>query len=444
MTVSFFGAAGDVTGSNFLVTAEDNGKMLVDFGMFQGLREVVKLNYQPLRFRPSDIQGVVLTHAHLDHCGRLPLLVFGGFTGRIYMTAPTAALVDVVLNDAWRVAADNQDQQPLYGEDEVIKTLKMIEVVEYNTPFSFGSFRVLLKDAGHILGSASAAVTDVKGGKTAVFSGDLGNSPEDIIRPTEFFDRADAVVMEATYGDKTHPDEDTVGILQEEINTVEKSGGVLLIPAFSLERTQEILHKIHHLKKDGAVRGDTPVFLDSPMGIRATQVFMGFKEFYNDELQKHFEDPFFFDHLVITESVKDSKDIRRAMEPKVIIAGSGMLSGGRIVHHAAQYLPLPSTRLLFVGYQAEETPGRRILEGARNVVLDKKNITIRAQIRRIASFSAHADQEKLLTWLGHIKDVKTLCIIHGDTAQRQTLAEKAKTLNIPNIHLPEMDQVIQV
>lgn len=439
--IQFLGAAGDVTGSNFLVTASDDSQMLVDFGMFQGTKTDVKENYKPLGFSPPQIKGVVLTHAHLDHCGRLPMLVMRGFTGKVYMTAPTFSLVEIVLRDAANIAEEKVDFEPLYGMDEVEKLLNMVEIVEYNKPFTFSSFRVVLKDAGHILGSASVLVTDTHDNMSIVFSGDLGNSPEDIVKPTEYFDRADFVVMEATYGDTIRPKDDPSQILLEEINAAEKDGGVLLIPAFSLERTQEILHKIHHLKKDGKVSADTPFFLDTPMGIRATAVFKNYKDFYNEELQSHFADPFTFEGLVITESAKDSKEILKAMEPKVIIAGSGMMSGGRIVHHATHYLSDPRTRILFVGYQAEETPGRKILEGTKSVWLDEKHVSVKAHVRRIESLSAHADQEKLLIWLSHIKGVKEVFLVHGEDEKRQVLANKIISgLHIQNIILPEVDQ----
>ncbi len=242
--------------------------------------------------------------------------------------------------------------------------------------------------------------------------------------------------MESTYGDKVHPKEDPSQIIREEINKVEQTSGVLLIPAFSLERTQEILHRINHLKKDGKIRPDTPIFLDSPMGIRATEIFKQFREFYNHELQSHKDDPFSFEGLAVTTDARDSREIIKAMEPKVIIAGSGMLTGGRILHHVMNYAPLPTTRILFVGYQAEETLGRNILLGARKIRLYDKVITIRAQIRKIDTMSSHADQPRLLTWLGHIKGVKKIFLIHGDVEQRKGLSEKVKQVGHQDVILP--------
>jgi metallo-beta-lactamase family protein len=435
--IKFLGAAGEVTGSSYLITAQDDTQMLVDLGMFQGPKEVSDLNYQKLQFNPANVKGVALTHAHLDHCGRLPMLVYGGFSGKIYMTAPTFALIEVILNDAAKVAQEKLDVPPLYGLDEVGKTLKMVEIVEYEKEVAFGSFKLTFKDAGHILGSASVEVVDRGDNKKVVFSGDLGNTPEDIIKPTVFPADADFVVMETTYGDKIHPAEDSTQIIQEEINTVENQSGVLLIPAFSLERTQELLHKINHLKKDGKIRRDTPVFLDSPMGIRATEIFKQYREFYNEELQAHKDDPFSFEGLAVTIEARDSKDIIKAINPKVIIAGSGMVNGGRILHHAMHYLPDKTTRMLFVGYQAEETLGRKILEGARKIVINDRTINIQAGIREIKTMSSHADQAKLLDWLTHIKGVKKVFLTHGETAQRESFAGLVREkMSIAEVILP--------
>lgn len=427
--IAFFGAAGEVTGSNYLVTAEDDTQVMIDYGMFQGSKEITDLNYQKVPFDASRIKGVVLTHAHLDHCGRLPMLVYGGFMGKIYMTAPTYALIEVILNDAAKVAQEKLDAPPLYGPDEVKKLLSMVEIVEYEKEVVFGSFAVTFKDAGHILGSASVEIVDRSDNRKIIFSGDLGNTPEDIIKPTVYSTNGDIVVMETTYGDKVHPPEDPTAILQEEINKVEEESGVLLIPAFSLERTQELLHKIHHLKKDGKINKDTPVFMDSPMGIRATEIFKQFRDFYNEELQSHTDDPFSFEGLAVTIDARDSKDIIKAIEPKVIIAGSGMMSGGRILHHAFNYLPVKTTRILFVGYQAEETLGRKILGGARNVVINDKNITVRASIREIKTMSSHADQKKLMEWLNHIKGVKKVFLTHGDVEQRKAFEQMIRQEN---------------
>ena len=445
-SIKFLGASGEVTGSCYLLTGENKNQVLIDFGMFQGGRDISELNYKPLDFNPASLKAVFLTHAHLDHCGRLPLLIYPGFLGKIYMTAPTRDLVEVILTDSAKIAEEKIDFMPLYGADEVYKVLQMIEVIEYEQTITVEEFSVTFKDAGHILGSASIEIVDNTNGKKIVFSGDLGNTPEDIIKPAVYSDDADVVVMETTYGSSSHPNEDVSKILMEEINAVEDTGGVLLIPAFSLERTQELLHRINHLKKEGKVRADTPVFMDSPMGIRATEIFKQFKLFYNEEMQSHTDnEPFEFEGLATTIEARDSKEIIKAMEPKVIIAGSGMMSGGRILHHALNYLPLQTTRILFVGYQAEGTLGRQIINGAKTVKIkdrkQMKQVPIRASVRSITTMSSHADQQKLFTWLEHIKGVKKVFLIHGENPQREAFAHLIKEkLGIQNIVMPLIGQ----
>lgn len=446
--ITFLGAGGDeVTGSNYIVTANDNSKIMVDFGMFQGNDDLVQKNYEKLGFHAPSLQGVFLTHAHLDHCGRLPLLVYKGYLGKIYMTEPTKSFIHLILTDSARIAEKDITKPQLYTLDEVWKTLDMIEVVEYNKPFTVGSFTITYRDAGHILGAASIEIfeTNDKDKKTIVFSGDLGNSPQQIVKPTQYIEKADYVVMESTYGNALHPDEDATKIIQEEINAVEKENGVLLIPSFAIERTQEILHIVHHLKKDKKIEASTPVFLDSPMGIEATEIYSDFKKFYNDEIQSHSDNPFDFEGLVITADAKDSKNIIKEGYPKVIIAGSGMMSGGRILHHAENYLSDERTRLLFVGYQAEETLGRAILEGAHSVQIEDAHIKVQAHIREIKILSSHADQPKLMTWLSNIKNVSKVFLVHGEKAQRETLAEKIKKdLLIPDVVLPKNGETIQL
>lgn len=441
-SLSFYGgSSGEVTGSSYLLTSLSGTRLLVDFGMFQGRDKESEHNYEKLAFNPSEVDGVVITHAHLDHCGRLPMLVFRGFKGTIFMSEPTRSLVEVILNDAARIAQEDKIHEPLYTDEEVDQVLKMIQIVQYDTPVVVGDLSITFRDAGHILGSSIIEVVDQKDNKKVVFSGDLGNTPEDIVRPTHFVDKADVVVMESTYGDSSHPSDDPTQILQEAINQTEKTGGILLIPAFSIERTQEILHRIHHMKKDKKIKEDTPVFLDSPMAIRTTLIFKDYKTFYNEELRSHTDDPFHFEGLVISESARDSKEIIKAMNPKVIIAGSGMMSGGRILHHALHYLARDTTRVLFVGYQSEETLGRRILSGEKKIQIDKQHITVRAHISQIQSFSSHADQPKLLNWLGHIKGVQKVFLIHGEDPQRTVLSAKIKSeLKIDDVILPKLGE----
>ncbi len=442
--IQFLGAAGEVTGSSFLLTNDNNESILIDLGMFQGTEEVEKLNYLPLKFDPKSLKYVLLTHAHLDHCGRLPLLVKGGFNGKIYATAPTKSIAEISLYDSAKIASENLDHLILYTASDVEQTLRKISIVDYNRSFKISDWTVTFHDAGHILGSASIEIKDDRENKTYIFSGDLGNTPQDLIRPTEYIDSADVVIMESTYGGKVHPEEDALLILQQEINTVEKSGGTLLIPAFSVERTQEVLHKIGLLKKSHKINTQTPVFLDSPMAIEVTDIFKIFMSFCNQEIQNE-TTPFDFTNLITVRSSKESKAILDVVGAKVIIAGSGMMNGGRILHHLADYISIPSTRLLVVGYQAEETLGREILDGAKKITIEGENFPVQANITDLQSLSSHADQPKLLNWLKAIKGVTQVFIVHGEDDQRSALSDKIKNnLDIKDVQLPLQDQIIEV
>lgn len=396
--------------------------MLIDCGMFQGPEEVEKKNRDPFGFNPGTISNVILTHAHLDHCGRLPMLVNQGFGGHVYMTPATKDLVELSLLDAAKIQVDDKDE-PLFDESDVEQLLNQVRLVKYHERFVVEDFQVRLLDAGHILGAASVVFKQKGADKTIVFSGDLGNSPQGLIRPTDLVKKADTIVMESTYGDRNHPEENPEELLAEHIATVEDSGGTLLLPTFSLERTQEVLHIIDHLKKDGKVKNKTAVFLDSPMAIRATRIFGKYPKLYSHELQKHAlkDDPFDFPGLVLTQRNRESQNIDKHRGPKVIVAGSGMMSGGRILRHAARYLPQKDTLLVFVGYQAIETLGREIQEGSHEVVIDDKLVEVNGQVHTVTGLSSHAGQTGLIKWLEHIQGVKKVFLTHGDHEARRVL-----------------------
>lgn len=423
--LSFHGAAGTVTGSCFRIE-DDNSNILIDCGFFQGPPELEAQNAAPFGFEPALLTGVLLTHAHLDHCGRLPKLVKEGYMGPIYMTPATRDLLEIGLNDAAKIMAEHDPIHAIYTEEEVMQVLDAAKLVEYNKPFQFAGYTITYVNAGHILGSASILLE--KDGQKIAMSGDLGNSPQDIIQPTQYFTDADFVVMESTYGNSLHPAEDPVNVMRDEINAVEANDGALLIPAFSIERTQEILHKIDHLKKKGDIKEATPVFLDSPMAIHATDVFRRFTNLYNKEMSGHLvnDDPFTFPGLQVIYRGKDSASLKDIHGPKVIIAGSGMMTGGRILNHAQTFLPLESTRLLIVGYQAENTIGRQIKEGATSVKVYGQTVQVRAHVAETQAMSSHADQKELLNWYGHIKGVQKVCLIHGEDPARAGLEEEIK------------------
>lgn len=423
-TITFLGAAGTVTGSAYLLTPDSGKSVLIDFGMFQGNLDLEALNHEELRFNPQDVTAVVVTHAHLDHVGRLPILAKNGLKVPIYMTAATKALTELSLLDSAKVGSESD--HPLYSTEDVRSQVPYMHIVDYHKPFQVGPYIFTMVDAGHILGSTSLIVTEKKaGGKTntIVFSGDLGNSPQDLIRPTEYIESANTVIMESTYGNRIHPVEDPTLLLKTEINEVENNQGTLLIPAFSLERTQEILHKIDHLKKERTISEETRVYLDSPMAQRATAIFRSFKTLYNSELASHVtrDDPFDFPGLVLVESAKESQRIQDDPTAKVIIAGSGMMTGGRITHHAKTFLGDARNRLLFVGYQAEGTLGRAISEGETRVLVERAPVTIKAHVSQTHSMSSHADQVGLLKWIDNIKGKQTVILTHGEDEPRKTL-----------------------
>ena len=447
MKIKFLGAAGTVTGSCYILTGNSGQSILIDLGLFQGIPDIERLNYQPFDYDCSHLAGAVLTHAHLDHCGRLPILLTKGFSGSIRMTPPTRDLTELSLLDSAKIAkADGKEI--LYDQKLAIKTIQRFETVEYHTPSKIGGFSVTFRDDGHILGSAGLEIVDKMANgsiQKIVFSGDLGNIPEDLLHETEFIDSADAVVIESTYGDRLHPKSDPSSAIRAEINAVESSGGTLLIPAFSLDRTQEILHLIKHLKNSGKVRNETPVYLDSPMAQKATLDYLKYSKLFNPHIQDDFKfgSPFDFPALVIIENWKSSQEIYDQNGAKVIIAGSGMMSGGRILGHAAHYLPIPSTRLFIVGYQGEETLGRSLLEGDKNIIIGNDKISVKATVNFTEAMSSHADQKQLMNWLGHIKDVKKVFITHGEDTPRSVLAKKiTEDLGISDITLPVLNQEV--
>lgn len=442
-SITFHGAAGTVTGSSYLLKHEDGTQLLVDFGMFQGPEEVTALNAQKLHFNPADLTQVLLTHAHLDHCGRLPILMQHGFKGRVFLTEPTLDMLHVALHDAARIAQYDDKIPVLYTEEDVERLLQNVEVIDYDEEFTVGPFKIIYRDAGHILGSASIEVTDTRSDtmKKIVFSGDLGNYPHAMLESPFMFDEADLVIMESTYGGRMHGKDDAFAIIEKEVKAVQESGGALMIPSFAIERTQEILYIIKQLKDNARIPLQIPVYLDSPMAIKITEIYKRYGALYNDDFSENLRsfDPFNFPNLQMLERSKDGRVIEKDKGPKVIIAGSGMMSGGRILKHAHRYISKPANRILFVGYQGEETLGREILEGATQVHINEVDLPVKVSIEKIESLSAHADEGQLLNWVKNINGVNRVVLSHGEDDAREVLAPKVTAeTGVSDVQMPQL------
>lgn len=419
MRLTFLGAAREVTGTCILVEVE-NGRILLECGFFQGSSLAESRNYAPFAFDPKTIDAVVVCHAHLDHTGRLPKLVSDGFGGKIYSTAPTKELTQLVLEDSAKLMIEESRRdkhKPLYTQKEIEQAMQLFETISYDQTLEIiEGLTITFKNAGHILGSA-ICVLECEGKKT-VYSSDLGNQPAELLSPPAIVERADYVIMETTYGSRVHEDVSRRHTkVNEIINRTIASDGVLLIPTFAIERAQELLHDIEHFCTVGNCAIPT-FFLDSPLAQKVTTVFEKYKEFLNPTLKKAHGpngDIFGLERLTITATVEQSKSIDDAQSPKIIIAGSGMLNGGRILFHLQKYIEDAKNTLLIVGYQGRGTLGRRLLEGAREVKIFGRKYQVKLTVVAISSYSAHADAPQLLDWLSKISRVKKVFLVHGES-----------------------------
>ncbi len=430
MKLTFLGAAGEVTGSSYVL--ESNGvKIMVDCGLHQGSHYAERQNFEPFSVDPASITALFVTHAHLDHTGRIPALVKAGFRSTIYSTAPTKDFSELILLDSEHILekeAEREHREPLYTTDDVMQARTQWESVRYHAPVTVEGFTAEFIDAGHILGSAIILMKAE--GKTIAFSGDLGNSPEPIIRPTEMVDAADYCVVESTYGDRVHEHVDERREqLENMVEDTAKTGGTLMIPAFAMERTQELLYHLHQLFEEGRIPR-VPVFIDSPLAIKLTAVYKKYESYFNAETQaiaRSGDDILNFPGLRLTLTTEQSKEINGVPPPKVVMAGSGMSNGGRILHHESRYLPDPKSAILFVGYQAKGTLGREILDGAAEVRIFGETVPVRCKKVDIPGYSAHADQPRLIDWVGHMRPgLKTAFVVHGEPETSAILAQKIR------------------
>ena len=453
MKLYFYGGVGgSVTGANYLIECGGT-KVLVDCGLRQGGRLAERENYAPFPYDPGEISAVLITHAHLDHIGRIPKLYRDGFRGRIFATHPTLDLARLSLDDSLHLLkeeAEELNQKPLFTEDDLVNCWKLTHGRPYHQDIEINpNIKIKFNDAGHILGSSIVEVFLSEAGRKVkiVFSGDLGNPPTPLLKPTEFVDNADYVLVESAYGDRLH--EDKTRRKEKLLSVVEsavRNGGVLMIPAFALERTQELIFELNSLAESGRVP-KIPVFIDSPLAIKATAVYQKYSDYFNKEavyLIKSGDDLFNFPGLEFSLTTESSKAINTVPPPKVVIAGSGMSEGGRIVHHERRYLPDPKSTLLIIGYQTQNTLGRRLLDGAQEIKMFGEMIQVRAQIKAIGGYSAHADQAKLLDWVGHIKNVKKVFVVQGEAGPAAALAGKIKSDLGVEAGVPQVEQVVEL
>jgi metallo-beta-lactamase family protein len=462
MDIGIFGAAKTVTGSCYGINLRKK-RILVDCGMFQGSKKLNKLNYEKFPFDAKSYSALLLTHAHLDHCGRIPKLVKEGFNGDIYCTNATKDIAKIVLLDSAKVNKHDTElenkrrrrlglepREPIYTEDDVKNSLSLFKTVNYEKTIDLGSgIKTTFYDAGHILGSAiiELRIKENKKEKTVVFSGDLGQNGDPIIKDVTHLNKADYVFIESTYGDRLHSsvEKRKQELLNIILETYERRGKIL-IPSFAVERTQEILYDLNELVEKNLMPR-IKIYVDTPMGIRVTNVFKKHYALYNKKIKdliKSGDNPFSFPGLEFTEKVYDSMKLNHLNKPCIIIAGSGMCTGGRIKHHIKHNIWNPRNTMLFIGYQAEGTLGYHIKRGEKLIRLLGTRVAVKARIESIDSFSAHADCRGLLTWLKFFNPKpKKVFIVHGEQISMQNLEKKVNKLGLKT-RIPEMNEKITI
>jgi metallo-beta-lactamase family protein len=428
--VTFCGGAGTVTGANFLLEV-DGKKILIDCGLTQGIKLADDVNWAPFIYNPAEIDILFVTHSHIDHIGRIPKLIHDGFRGKIYSTPPTKALSLPMLEDTMEILSKSSefDLDKIYTPENIRTAMSLWNAVVYHEKISITpDLEVSFLDAGHILGSAM--VEFVYNGKKILFTGDLGNSPSPLLPDTEKVTNADYLIMESAYGDRNHENrEDRRKFLEAVIEDNHKRKGTLIIPTFSLERSQELLFELNDLVENNRIPV-MPIFLDSPLAIRLTEVFKQYKEYFNETAQKALSSDkhlFNFPGLRSTLESKDSKMINNVPGPKIVIAGSGMSAGGRVVHHERHYLPDPNNTLLLIGYQSLGTPGRLIQEGLKTVQISGEYVNIKSHIVTISGYSGHKDSDGLLNFVEDAQEtLKKVFVVMGEPKSAMFLVQKLR------------------
>lgn len=430
MKITFLGAVEEVTGSRYLIEHETI-KILVDCGMFQGPREITERNTQPFPVDPKSIDAVVLTHAHIDHTGYIPAFVKNGFKGNIYCSKATYALSSILLVDSGTLqegAAKNINQRggpdhppavALYTARDAENSLKFFKPTDYDTVIHIGTLNVTLIRSGHILGSSFVIVSD--GNQKLTFSGDLGRPHQFILKPPPPLKQTDFLVIESTYGNRRHEDSDTIKIIGDIVKATVTKGGVLVIPCFAVGRTETILYCLYQLKQKNAIP-DIPIFLDSPMAIKVTDLLCNFKQEYSLSVDLCKD---IIGIATPTPTVEESKKLDHLEHPAIIIAGSGMADGGRVLFHLQRFISDPKNTILFVGFQARGTEGYALVNGAKVLRIYGRPYAVQAEVKALDSLSAHADSEEILEWLGHFENKpKKVFVTHGELNSAQALKSK--------------------
>jgi metallo-beta-lactamase family protein len=465
MKIAFHGAARAVTGSKHLITLDNGFQILLDCGMFQGMGEVTEKLNERFGFDPAAIDCLVLSHAHIDHCGLLPKLVAEGFEGFIFATPATMDLTRILLMDSAKIQEQDAEflnkhrrqgeeiEIPLYTEDDVVKTLSQFKVIEYNQDFPINpEVHVRFTDAGHIIGSAAVhlVIKEAEKETKITFSGDVGRYGDLLLKSPQQFAQADYILMESTYGDSLHKDLDPIeDMLLEIINqTCNIRKGKVIIPAFSVGRTQELLYALNGLELKHKLP-DIPFYVDSPLSKLATEVLKNHPEVYNNgvkQVLKVDDDIFSFKGLKFIESVAESKALNDDPRPCVIISASGMAEGGRVRHHIRNNIGSPKNTILMVGYCEPNSLGGRLLAGQKNVQILREHYDVIAEIKSIKSMSAHGDYEDLLHFLScqNPEQVKQLFLVHGEYEVQQHFAQRLKDQGFQHVTIPKYHQEFEL